>query len=297
MQPPSTVIFASPLLQVGRFCCPITHPHFHDTGPVVSGHLIVFPRTCVCICHPGTPPILTTPNLVMFYNLHQIYRRDEVSAQGDRCEWFAFAPAVLLNALQGYEPQVLDQPDQPFRFTHTLSTPPIYLQQRQVVEHILHTVQPDMLYVEETMLLTLSLLLTEVYQQRRLQPRRPRPITQRQQLAIVHAVQTELAMHFQEEVRLRELAAQVYLSPYELCRIFRAHTGCTIHQYLNQLRLYTALETVMRPGADLTELALGLGYHSHSHFTSAFRKAFGITPTMLRARPNLTPNLRKNLIA
>ena len=296
MQPPSTIIFASPLLQVGRFCCPVTHPHFHDTGPIVSGHLIVFPRTSVYIRHPSAPPIVTTPNLIMFYNLHQTYRRDQLSARGDQCEWFAFAPAILLHALQGYEPQVLDQPDQPFGFTHVLSTPTIYLHQRQVVEHILHAAHPDMLYIEETMLLTLALLLAQVYQQRYARPRHPRPATHRQQLAIVHAIQAELACHFQEKLCLHDLAATVYLSPYELCRVFRAHTGCTIHQYLNQLRLSTALETVLTPGADLTELALSLGYHSHSHFTSAFRKAFGVPPTMLRSRPKLAPNLRKNLI-
>lgn len=296
MQPPSTVIFASPLLQVGRFCCPITHPHFHDTGPIVSGHLIVFPRTSVYIRHPGIPPIITTPNLVMFYNLHQTYHRDELSAQGDHCEWFAFAPDVLLRALQGYEPQVFDQPDQPFRFTHALGTATIYLHQRQVVEHILHTANPDILYIEETMLLTLATLLAQVYRSRGRQPRRPRHATREQQIAIVYAIQAELAIHFQEQVRLQALAAQVSLSPYELCRVFRAHTGCTIHQYLNQLRLCTALEMVLTPSADLTEIALTLGYNSHSHFTSAFRQAFGITPTILRTKPNRAPDLRKNLI-
>lgn len=296
MQSPSAIIFTSPLLQVGRFCCPTTHPHFHDTGPIVSGHLIVFPRTNVYIRHPGLPPIITTPNLVMFYNLQQTYRRDELSAEGDRCDWFAFAPTVLLNALQGYDPQALEQPEQPFRFTHVLGTPPIYLRQRQVVEYIRHTAKPDILYIEETMLLTLTMLLAQVYRYRSPQTRRPRPATHRQQLAIVHTIQTELACHFQDKLCLSELAAKVYLSPYELCRVFRAHTGCTIHQYLNQLRLSTALETVLTPGADLTELALNLGYNSHSHFTSAFRKAFGIPPTMLRGRPQLATNLRKNLI-
>lgn len=297
MQPPSTILFASPLLQVGRFCCPITHPHFHDTGPIVSGHLIVFPRTSVCICHPGAAPIITTPNLVMFYNLHQTYRRDKLSMRGDQCEWFAFAPAILLHALAWYEPQVLNQPEQPFAFTHVLSTPAIYLHQRQVVEHVLHAAQPDVLYIEETMLLILSLLLNQVYQPRDAGSRQPRPATHRQQLAIVDATQAELALHFQEKLCLHDLAAKVYLSPYELCRVFHTHTGCTIHQYLNQLRLNTALETVLTPGTDLTELALSLGYHSHSHFTSAFRKAFGVPPTTLRNRPKLAPNLRKNLIA
>lgn len=296
MQSPSTLIFASPLLRIGRFCCPLDHPHFHNTGPIVSGHLIVFPRTSVCIRHTGAPPIIANPNLVLFYNLHQTYQRDGLSEQGDRCEWFAFTPEILVKALQPYEPQVIDRPHQPFRLTHAPSPSLLYLRQRQVIEHILQAAQPDALYVEESMLSILAGLLAHVYQQQPGEQRRRRPATHRQQLAIVHAIQAELATRFHEKLLLDQLAAHVHLSPYELCRIFRAHTGYTIHQYLNQLRLCTALELVTVRNANLTELALSLGYNSHSHFTSAFRQAFGVTPTALRIHAS-PPNLRKNLIA
>lgn len=282
MQSPSTLIFTSSLLKIGHFRCPVQHPAFQDTGPIVSGHLIVFPRTSVYIHHPDRPPIVADPNQIMFYNLHQSYQRASLSAEGDRCEWFAFASDLLVNALQEHEPQVAEQPERPFAFTHAPGSPQIYLRQRQVFEHIYRSPQPDILYVEETMLLTLALLLAHVYQYRRRQQRRPRPVTQQQQVAIVHALQAELASRFQEKLLLKELAAKVYLSPYELCRIFRTHTGCTIHQYVNQLRLCTALESVTGAATNLTELALTLGYNSHSHFTSAFRQTFGLTPTRLR---------------
>jgi len=34
---------------------------------------------------------------------------------------------------------------------------------------------------------------------------------------------------------------------------------------------------------DLTSLALDLGFSSHSHFTLAFRRAFGCTPSQFRS--------------
>lgn len=283
MQSPSTLLFATPLVKIGRFACPVQHPHFHDSGPIVSGHLIVFPRTSVYIQHPDAPPIVADPNQVMFYNLHQRYQRAALSTEGDRCEWFAFAPDLLISALQEYEPQVGDQPERPFAFSHAPSPPRLYLRQRQVIEHLLQSPQPDILYVEETMLLTLALLLAHVYQYRQRAQRRSRPATHHQQRAIVQSVQAALATRFQEKLLLKELADQVYLSPYELCRVFRRHTGYTIHQYVNQLRLCTALEQVTSGGADLTDVALTVGYNSHSHFTSAFRKTFGVTPSRLRA--------------
>jgi AraC-like DNA-binding protein len=55
----------------------------------------------------------------------------------------------------------------------------------------------------------------------------------------------------------------------------------TLHAYVHELRLRTALERVA-DGEDLTRVALDLGYASHSHFTSLFRRAFGVTPSDFR---------------
>ncbi len=54
-----------------------------------------------------------------------------------------------------------------------------------------------------------------------------------------------------------------------------------LHRYLTQLRLSRALSEL--PHADdLTELALELGFSSHSHFSARFRQAFGLTPSEFR---------------
>ena len=51
-----------------------------------------------------------------------------------------------------------------------------------------------------------------------------------------------------------------------------------MHAYRVQLRLRHALERVAEPAADLASVALDLGFASHSHFTAAFRRAYGRTP-------------------
>jgi transcriptional regulator GlxA family with amidase domain len=62
----------------------------------------------------------------------------------------------------------------------------------------------------------------------------------------------------------------------------------TLHDYRQQLRVRHALETVTAGKSDLLDVALGLGYSGHSHFTAAFREAFGAPPSVLRAeRPRL----------
>ena len=91
-------------------------------------------------------------------------------------------------------------------------------------------------------------------------------------------VETNLA----ESFRLSDVARAVGASPAYLTHVFRRFEGLPLHQYAVQSRLARAL--VELPLADdLTALALDLGFSSHSHFASAFRKAFGSTPSEFRA--------------
>jgi AraC-like DNA-binding protein len=81
---------------------------------------------------------------------------------------------------------------------------------------------------------------------------------------------------------LGEVAGRLHTSEFHLARLFRAHTGFTLHGYRNQLRLRLALERIPAED-DLTALAHELGFSSHSHFTDAFRALFGAPPAEVRA--------------
>jgi AraC-like DNA-binding protein len=77
------------------------------------------------------------------------------------------------------------------------------------------------------------------------------------------------------------LAAIACLSPFHLCRVFRAATGASVYDYVLHERLARALDAVL-DGGDLTAIALDAGFASHSHFTARFRRLFGCTPSALR---------------
>jgi AraC family transcriptional regulator len=82
-------------------------------------------------------------------------------------------------------------------------------------------------------------------------------------------------------IRLADVGRAVGASPAYLTHVFRRVEGTSLHRYLMQLRLARAL--VELPHADdLTTLALDVGFSSHSHFTAAFRRAFGATPSEFR---------------
>jgi AraC family transcriptional regulator len=90
-----------------------------------------------------------------------------------------------------------------------------------------------------------------------------------------------LEAHVTDPIRLTDVARGVGASPAYLTHLFRRLEGVPLHGYLTQLRLARALVELPNT-SDLTGLAVGLGFSSHSHFTAVFRRAFGCTPSHFR---------------
>ncbi len=273
------VVFASPLVRVGRWRCPADHPHFVDSGPS-SDALFAFPREGVWIEHEGRAPFVADANTVTYYNKGQSYRRRELSARGDQCEWFAVAPEAIAESLAVHEPAAVDRPQAPFPFSRGPSDPDSYLRQRLVFQHVSREAHPDRLFVEEAVLSILADVARLAYVH---SGRPPAPhIRHRREVDRVEAARDVIARRFKENLSLCDIARGVESSVFHLARIFKARTGFSLHAYRNQLRLRAALERLPDRAVDLIDIALDLGFSSHSHFTETFRRHFGGTPSVIR---------------
>ena len=91
-------------------------------------------------------------------------------------------------------------------------------------------------------------------------------------------VQEILGARLSDPPGLEELGRLVGCSPYYLSRQFSQATGLTISQFLRQARLDRAAQLLRAGTHNVTEAALEVGYNSLSHFTVAFREAFGCCP-------------------
>ncbi|MGH9368169.1 MAG: helix-turn-helix transcriptional regulator [Thermoanaerobaculia bacterium] len=138
---------------------------------------------------------------------------------------------------------------------------------------------PDRLRVEEEMLGIFVRLLAAAF---RLRPKECGAGRRGGRRELAEAARGLLARRFRESLTLSQLAGALGVSPFHLSRGFREATGSTLHAYRNALRLAAALEEVCDPRRNLTAIALDLGYSSHSHFTAAFRRQFGIAPSQAR---------------
>jgi AraC-like DNA-binding protein len=76
---------------------------------------------------------------------------------------------------------------------------------------------------------------------------------------------------------LGAIAAEVGVSPVYLTQVFAQAEGVPLYRYQLRLRLARALD-LLDSYDDLTQLALDLGFSSHSHFTAAFRQHYGRSP-------------------
>ncbi len=277
-QDASRSIYDGSFFRIGQFRRGPKHSNF--TGPHVAGSaLIVFPRTSVTITHAGKKPVVADPNVVMFYNDRQVYSRGRLSEKGDLCDWFGFKSELIAQAVQPFDEYVSDHPQQPFQFPSGPSDPRTYLMQRSIVDTIVNKGVRDELFIEESVLTILKHVIYNSYHQQGVSPHSTRTATEKE---VTDGVQKMLSIYFRNDLSLEQIARHFGYSAFHLCRIFRKHTGQTIHQYLKQIRLRTSLEYVTQANTDLTTLAMELGFSSHSHFTEAFRKTFGAPPSQLR---------------
>jgi AraC family transcriptional regulator len=86
-----------------------------------------------------------------------------------------------------------------------------------------------------------------------------------------------------QPIKLRALAALAGFSARHFERAFRQSTGSSPHAYVMDRRLHRARDLLInRPESAIEEIAVQLGFSSSSHFSSAFRRLTGLTPTDFR---------------
>jgi len=98
---------------------------------------------------------------------------------------------------------------------------------------------------------------------------------------LVDRAKLVLASDLARRWTLAEIAAEVRGSPVYLTQVFQQVEGLPLYRYQLRLRLARALDLIAQYD-DLTALSLDLGFSSHSHFSAAFRQAYGRSPSEFR---------------
>ncbi|MCA1994386.1 MAG: AraC family transcriptional regulator [Coleofasciculus sp. S288] len=88
--------------------------------------------------------------------------------------------------------------------------------------------------------------------------------------------------HLSEDLSLTEIAAELRMSQYYFCRLFKQSTGMSPHKYLIQQRIEQAKQLLKQKELTVTDVALTCGFANQSHFAKYFRLYTGVTPNQFR---------------
>jgi AraC-like DNA-binding protein len=279
LKPIETLAFRSSLVAIGAYSCSPSHPLFRDSGPALK-HNFSFARTSTAIERAREPHFIEGPDVVTLFNRGEAFSQRRVSSSGTRTDFFVVRDDVLLAAAAHHDPEAADRPATPFVRTFVPCSDGLYLRQRRLVDAARRGSLSET-DVEESVLGLLETVLRQVVVA---QPPRLRGRARLRRRELVEAAKAILSETFDRPLRLAAVAREVGAPLARLCRVFRAETGLSLSDYRRILRLRIALESLTERDVDLGSLAIELGFSSHSHFTYAFRRAFGCAPSLFRER-------------
>jgi AraC family transcriptional regulator len=97
-----------------------------------------------------------------------------------------------------------------------------------------------------------------------------RPTQLRNVLELIHE-------HLASDLSLERMAASAGYSLFQFARLFKSTTGLAPHAFVLRLRLERARRLLLGKTSP-ADVALETGFYDQAHFTTVFRKAFGVTP-------------------
>jgi AraC-like DNA-binding protein/quercetin dioxygenase-like cupin family protein len=80
-----------------------------------------------------------------------------------------------------------------------------------------------------------------------------------------------------EELSVDNIALKFFISKYYLMHKFKAQTGYTVHNYVQQKRLIKAA-ILIKKGNQISSVYIQAGFGDYSNFERAFKKEFGLSP-------------------
>ena len=262
-------LLTTPLVDVCDVVCAGTCRHKGEVERASRTHL-VFPYRGTYVRHVGSDDAVADASQVLFFNAGEDYQVSHPNTGGDASLSMTL-DEVLLREIA---PAALVFPDDPLRFRESrLRIDPRAQALAALLRHWLRVGVAEPLEGE-------CLTLTLVH--RALAPRTTHAAgSSHGRRRLVDRAKLVLSSDLARRWTLAEVAAEVGVSAVYITQSFRQVEGVPLYRYQLRLRLARALD-LLRDYDDLSALGADLGFSSHSHFTAAFQKMYGRTPSEFR---------------
>jgi len=261
----SHLLLATDIVGAWDVLCSGTCRHKSDEECVTTTHL-VFPYRGVYVRHAGRAETVAEANQVVFLNESEPYRVSHPVEGGDASLSIRIDEATLLelapaDVLHAKDRTVFNRPRMRIAARVQFLT--------ALVRHRLARGMAEALEAEDLILSLVSRALGKHTSYAACGSAGRQKLVDRAKLV--------LSSNLGRRWTLAEIGGAVGVSPVYLTQVFRQVEGLPLYRYQLQLRLARALDLLdKRP--DLTGLAFDLGFSSYSHFSTAFKQAYGVTP-------------------
>jgi AraC-like DNA-binding protein len=231
---------------------------------------LVFPYRGLFMRHVGNTQSVADANHVLCFNGDEGYQVSHPASGGDACLSLSISQPLLRELAPA---ALLQRRDAPMFRNQSLRID----ERAQVLVALLrHSLRSGAIEPLEAESLALTLVC------RSLGPRTTHAAgSTRARQRLVDRAKLLLASAPTRRWTLAEIASDIGGSPVYLTQAFKQVEGMPLYRYHLRLRLAHALDRVA-DCEDVAALALDLGFSSHSHFSAAFRQAYGRTPSEFR---------------
>ena len=98
----------------------------------------------------------------------------------------------------------------------------------------------------------------------------------------IYRVLAYVDAHYSENITMKDLSAELGLSPDYMARKFKSALSMTPSEYVRKFRIARAMELLCTTGLSVAEVAKKTGFSDVSLFSRVFKQSVGLPPASYR---------------
>jgi AraC family transcriptional regulator len=278
-----TTRYNSGTVRVQDYCCRETPG---STSPVepAKDFAITYTRTGAFAFHSGDETRVIDNSLLWLTNAGTEHRVSHDQTVRDTCTIFRFPVKLLTEAEERFR-----QKGSPASSSHSFLFPvsaiPVspridYLHFRLLQAIESQQNQPQCVKIDSLSIRFLEEVFASLYGET--PAARSLEIKASDYMEKIERAKFFILHHFDEDISLKQIARNTFISEFHFSRIFRSITNRSPHQYLLDVRFQHALLLLRNTSSSITEICYASGFQNYPHFVAAFTRRYGISPLQFK---------------
>lgn len=107
----------------------------------------------------------------------------------------------------------------------------------------------------------------------------------------IFEIQNYVQANYTKPLSLNDLTRKLYLSNAYLSKYIKKHFGLSFLEYVNNVRLFHAVDELIYSDKKITRIAMDNGFPTAAAFNKAFKEIYHLTPSAYRQKMHNSENI------